>query len=140
MARNGWFWKVQRGEMAPPRIVQTLGGDFRCLDEHQGIVEGRFQVGEEFTNPAGMVQGGIVAAMLDAAMGHALAALLDEQEFAPTLNMNVSYIAGGRPGAFTVIGIVTRKGGSIAFLEARLENEDGKLLATATSTAKIGRF
>lgn len=140
MAKNGWFWKVQRGEASPPPIVQTLRGSFRCLDEEAGTVEGRFEVGEEFTNPAGMVQGGIVAAMLDAAMGHALASLLDEKEFAPTLNMNVSYLAGAKPGAFTAIGSVSRKGGSIAFLEARLESGDGQLLATATSTAKIGRF
>lgn len=140
MAKNGWFWKVQRGEASPPPIVQTLRGSFRCLDEDLGVVEGRFEVGEEFTNPAGMIQGGIVAAMLDAAMGHALAALLDDKEFAPTLNMNVSYLAGARPGVFTAIGTVSRKGGSIAFLEARLESCDGQLLATSTSTAKIGRL
>ena len=57
-----------------------------------------------FTNPAGNIQGGFLAAMLDDTMGPALSATLGPNEFAPTLNLNVSF---ERPA---VVGTIVGKG------------------------------
>jgi len=45
-----------------------------------------------FANPMGNVQGGFLAAMLDDTLGPALAATLGDGEFAPTLELKVSFL------------------------------------------------
>ena len=48
--------------------------------------------------PSGHVQGGFLAAMLDDTMGPALTATLEAGQFAPTVNLNVSFTARPKPG------------------------------------------
>ncbi|MEX1032859.1 MAG: PaaI family thioesterase [Cellvibrionaceae bacterium] len=137
MDRQGFFWKMQRGELPPPNIGKTLGIQFNKIDPEQGTLEASFTIGEEFTNPAGNVQGGILAAILDDTMGPALAAMLEENQFAPTLNLNVSFIKPAKPGKFIGKGKVVKKGATVCYLQGELFNEKNELLATATATAKI---
>ncbi|MGH3158377.1 MAG: PaaI family thioesterase [Streptosporangiaceae bacterium] len=54
--------------------------------------------------------------MLDDTLGPALAATLPEGQFAPTLELKVSFLRPAAPGRFTGTGRVVHRGGSIAFL------------------------
>ena len=137
MSDDNFFWKMQRGELPPPNIGKTLGIEFSDIDIENGTLTANFTIGTEFTNPAGHVQGGIIAAMLDDTMGPALAILLDANQFAPTLNLNVSFIKAALPGRFKGKGKVVNKGRSICYLSGELFDPDNKLIATATATAKI---
>ena len=56
-----------------------------------------------------------------------------------TLEIKVSYFEIARPGELIAYGRIAKLGRSVGFLEAELRNEDGELLAAATSTAKIIR-
>jgi uncharacterized protein (TIGR00369 family) len=56
---------------------------------------------EEWYNPQGSVQGGFIAAMLDDAMGPAAFTVLEPGQFAPTLELKVSYHRPLRAGSFT---------------------------------------
>ncbi len=54
----------------PPSCDLTLG--VVCVDKSQpGVTVWRMQADERFANPAGVMQGGIVSALADAAMGAA---------------------------------------------------------------------
>jgi uncharacterized protein (TIGR00369 family) len=92
----------------------------------------------EFTNPVGHIQGGFLAAMLDDTMGPALAATLDAGEFAPTLNLNVSFARPARVGKLQGKGRILKRGREVCFLAAELFQE-GELVAAATATAIIRR-
>ena len=131
------FWKMQRGELPQPNIARTLGMEFVDIDIDQAQITTRFTINNEFTNPAGQVQGGIIAAMLDDTMGPALVATLEANQFAPTLNLNVSFLRSGMPGVFTGKGKVLKKGRSICYLSGELFDANNQLVATATATAKI---
>jgi uncharacterized protein (TIGR00369 family) len=87
----------------------------------------------------GNVQGGFLAAMLDDTLGPALAATLGDGEFAPTLELKVSFLRPAAPGRITGTGRVVHRGGSIAFLAGELRDETGDVLATATATVRIIR-
>ena len=50
------------------------------------------QARPEFINPAGLIHGGMLAAMLDETLSPALAATLGPGEFAPTLEIKVNFI------------------------------------------------
>ncbi|MBE0594710.1 MAG: PaaI family thioesterase [Gemmatimonadales bacterium] len=136
MDEQAFFWKIMRNELPPPRAAQTLGISFRHVDGEAGSVEVEFQGREEFTNPAGHIQGGFLAAMLDDTMGPALSATLRAGEFAPTVKLNVSFHRPAMVGTFIGRGRVVRKGRDICFLSAEL-HQDEQLIASATATAII---
>ena len=137
--REGPFWEAMDGRRPPPRIAQTLGFELRSWDAESGEMQVGFTVGEEFTNPVGNVQGGIVAAMLDDTLGPAMVATLAPGDFAPTLELKVSFIRPAKPGAFVGKARVVHRGGTVAFLAGELHDEDDVLLATASATVKIVR-
>ncbi len=137
MNKDNFFWRMQRGELPPPSIGKTFSTRFEICDAVNGSLEAHFTIGKEFTNPMGNIQGGIISAMLDDTMGPSVAILLENDEFAPTLNLNVSFIKAGKPGNFLGKGRVVNKGRSVCYLAGELFNETGELLATATATAKI---
>ena len=121
---------------APPSVV-TLGGNIESFDQESGVLEFRFEASEAMTHSGGIVQGGFVAGMLDAAMAHVVFCVLDKLVILATLELKVSYLDVVRPGTLRATGHVLRMGRSIAFLEAEIYSQDQKLLAKGSSTARI---
>ncbi|MBO2926287.1 PaaI family thioesterase [Metapseudomonas otitidis] len=138
MNEKAFFWQVQNGQLPAPKAAATLGIRILAVDGESGIIEVSFEAVEAFTNPVGNIQGGFLAAMLDDTMGPALASTLGEGEFAPTLNLNVSFHRPAQVGTLLGRGRVERRGGQVCFLSAELE-QAGKVVATATATALVSR-
>jgi uncharacterized protein (TIGR00369 family) len=136
MDKNAFFWLVQDGALPTPKAAATLGIDIVEVDGEEGTIEVFFNPTEAFTNPVGNIQGGFLAAMLDDTMGPALASTLKAGEFAPTLNLNVSFHGPAKLGQIKGRGRVDRRGGQVCFLSGELE-QDGQIIATASSTAMI---
>ena len=113
--------------------------EFVQIDGERGIVEVEFEAKPEFLNPAGNVQGGFLAAMLDDTMGPAVTATLDAGEFAPTLNLNVQFHRPARAGALKAVGRVVLRGKEVCQLSGELFQND-KIVATATATAVIRKM
>ena len=122
-----------RGPM--PAAAELLGWEALLIEP--GHIRVRYTARESFYNPMGRVQGGFLAAMLDDAMGPALFTLLEEGQFAPTLEMKVSFLRAARAGTLIADGRVVHKGRSIAFVGGELRTEDGQLVATSTATLRI---
>ena len=110
----------------------------RPLSAEPGHVRMEFTASEQFLNPAGVVQGGFITAMLDDTMGPAAVAQLGPGHFAPTLELKVSFLRPvGARAASCADGRVVHMGKSVAFLEGSLADEEGNLVATATATARV---
>jgi uncharacterized protein (TIGR00369 family) len=122
------------GEGRPP-CAELLG--WEPIGIEPGRVRVRFAARDAFCNGMGNIQGGFLAAMLDDAMGPALFTLLDDEQFAPTLEIKVSFLRPARPGTIIAEGRVVRAGRSVAFLEGTLATEEGELIATGSATARI---
>jgi molybdopterin converting factor subunit 1 len=119
----------------PPKYVELLG--MRPLLTEPGHMRWEFRASDFMLNPAGLVQGGFVTAMLDETMGTAAMAQLGAGRTVPTLELKVSFLRPTRPGRLVCDGRVVQMGKSVAFLEARLEDDEGNLVATATATARV---
>jgi uncharacterized protein (TIGR00369 family) len=134
------FWAVARGDIPPPPAAKLLG--WKVLEARQGSgrIRVQFEATEQFTNPLGSVQGGFLAAMLDDTLGPALATTFAADEFAPTLELKVSFVRPARPGTIIGTGWVVHRGGSVAFLQGELHNAEGELLATGSATARLVRL
>ena len=83
----------------------------------------------------GGIQGGMVAAMLDDVMAFAVGLDLEWGQISPTLELKVSMLNPAKPGRLIAEGRVIKRGRSVGFIEGELFDEEGTLLATASSTA-----
>lgn len=131
------FWAAVRGEVPAPPAAQLLGWKVVEAEPDSGRITIQFEVDERFTNPQGDVQGGFVSAMLDDTMGPACGTTFETNETCITLELKVSFLRAAKPGRFTGTGRVVQRGRSVAFLAADLHDADGRLVATATSTARM---
>lgn len=127
------------GRAEPPPAAVLLGWELVAVDPEAGTVEMSFSATEQFLNPFGAVQGGLLAAMLDDTLGPALVATLGPGESAPTTDLHVQFLRPARPGRLVGRGRIVRKGGDVGFLAGELVDESGEVVAVATATAQIRR-
>jgi len=137
MKRKGPFWDVVNGDSPPSPAATLLGWTLRAIDPESATIEVGFTLDVRFTNPAGHIQGGFLAAMLDDTLGPALVATLDHDQFAPTASLHVQFLEPAFPGAYIGRGRVVRRGASLAFLAGELLTESGTAVATANATTTI---
>jgi uncharacterized protein (TIGR00369 family) len=136
-ARPGPFWDGVQGRAPVPPAAATLGFEFVGADIEAGTIEVAFAATGAFTNPAGNVLGGFLAAMLFDTVGPALLATLGPGQFQSTQQLNVSFLRPVRPGRLLGKGRIVHRDGDLVFLEASLLDGDGALVATATATARV---
>ena len=123
---------ILRGEAPPPPVAELLGirlvsvGDGECVFEMQAL--------PEHANPMGTVQGGVICALADAAMGLAYASLLDEGESFTTLELKTNYLRPVTDGMLVATGRVVHNGRTIGLATCDVVDGDGRKIAHATST------
>lgn len=121
----------------PSPASAILGLELISIDREAMRVRLAFNATDQLCNKWGGIQGGMVAAMLDDAMAIAVGLSLEWGEISPTLEMKTNFLAAGRPGRINAEGRVIKRGKSVAFTEAYLSNEDGEVIATASSTVRF---
>ena len=124
-----------------PLAVETnpLAASLRAelLRLADGRLEMAFAPGAEFLQGAQVIQGGVVGAMLDFAMGFVVMATLPEGLTTATAQLAVSYFKPVLAGRCTVAAEIERSGRTLAFTRATLRDASGTVLATATSVCSI---
>ena len=119
----------------PPNCDLTLG--MVCVDKSQpGRSVWRMAADERFANPVGIIQGGFVAAFADSAMGAASVTFARERKvFSANAEIKVSFLKPARVGTtLTCTAYVISGGNRAAFIEAEVTDDDGRLIAKASST------
>jgi len=122
----------------PPNCDLTLG--LTCVDKSQpGVSVWTMRVDDRFLNPAGIVQGGFLAAMADSSMGAAVVTTLREQKSRiANTEMKITMIRPARLGdLLTCTATVLKPGKVISFVQARIVDADDRLVASASSTYLI---
>lgn len=138
MATDGFERAVAMFARFPtPPCAITLGWELLGADPEAGTIRVGFEGRLEFCNPAGHVQGGFLAAMLDDTMGPAVLVKTDGAYFTPTIDLNVSFLAPARPGRLIGEGKILQLGKTIAFLEGSLFDHEERLVARATASARL---
>lgn len=108
-------------------IMDLMKPEFVSMDDGESKI--RFQVRPEFTIPTGVLQGGMVAVMLDMAMAMAGKGALS------TASLQFEILRPILDKQLTVQGNIVRRGRRIIFAEAVMTNDDGVVLAKGTQTA-----
>lgn len=130
---------IQRGELAPPPAAALLGFELDRVDRGRTVFS--MLADEVHENPMGTMHGGIVAALVDTAMGCAVTSQLDAEVGFTTLELKTNYVRAvtQATGRIFADGTVVHAGGRVATTEARVYDSNGTLYAHATSTCMILR-
>ena len=92
-----------------------------------------YEATEEHRNPAGTLHGGVLATLVDTAMGVAVRSTTEEGEVPATSQLTVTYLRPGTPGALDVTAQVRTRGEHLTVCDADVE-QDGRSLAHAVAT------
>jgi uncharacterized protein (TIGR00369 family) len=118
-------------------IGETLRFNLVEVDAGRAVFEGI--PGPHAYNPMGFVHGGYAATLLDSACGIATLTRLPAGHSFTTLELKVAYHRqmSEATGSVRAEAVVTSFGRRVAFTEGRITDEDGRLLASATSTLLV---
>lgn len=97
----------------------------------------RFQPGTEFLQGRGVIQGGILATMLDFAIAFNCMAVTGEDKAVATANLSVSYLKPASPGVYYADAEIERAGRTLIFARCVLSPENGDPVATATAVMSV---
>ncbi|WP_204331327.1 PaaI family thioesterase [Geodermatophilus sabuli] len=105
----------------------------------EGMVKYRCRPDESAYNPIGVVHGGLVCTLLDSVAGCAVHSTLPAGVGFTSLEIKVSCLRPVRQGEgeLTATGRVTKPGRRAAFAGGEARDEDGRLIATASSTCLV---
>jgi uncharacterized protein (TIGR00369 family) len=131
------FELYRAGAIEPTGIAALF--DIRCPEVEDGRIVFTAKSRAEFANPLGMLHGGVAATLLDSAMGCAVHTTLPAGMVYTSLDISVRYIRAGVVDGteLRAAGRVVHRGRKIRTAEATLTDEQGRLLATATSSLMV---
>lgn len=127
-----YLQKVVRGETPPPPITTLIGFALKSVEPGKAVIE--LDADERHANPFGGVHGGLICDIADTAMGAAYHSTLEENETCSTLELKISFLRPAPKRKIRAEGVVIKKGLNIGFLECDVTDDEGLLIARATST------
>lgn len=126
------------GTRPPPNCAIALGG--RVVGGGDGYFKAEFEATESFYNPANVVQGGFLSAMLDDTLGPAIVTTLAEDEFHSTVDLHVQFVRAAKAGVLTGEAKVTHRGRLVRMAEATLCSADGRVVALGRCTSVVRKM
>jgi uncharacterized protein (TIGR00369 family) len=118
---------------APPAgWMETLGA--RITEAEPGRVVLELVAGPQHRHGGGVVQGGVITQIADAAMGMSLATLQPDGIWNTTIELKINFIRPAIDGRLRAVGRVIEMGETLLFSEADVLDEAGRLIARASST------
>ena len=116
-------------------ISQLIGLQIEPGQPGEAVV--RLDVGQKMHNPMGVVHGGVIALLADAAMGIAFGRTLSDSSSFATIEMKVSYLRPVRQSLLTATAISVARGLRVGFVECVITDSRGKEIARASCTCTV---
>lgn len=120
------------GSIPPPPIATLIGFTLVSVDPGKAIIE--LEASEKHANPMGTLHGGILCDISDAAMGIAYASALKEGESFTTLELKINFIKPVWKARLRAEASVVNGGRTVGLVNCDVFDEQGRLVAQASST------
>jgi uncharacterized protein (TIGR00369 family) len=117
-----------------PTFLDLIGAE--VLESDDGRARLGLEASEKHLNQAGTVHGGVLATLVDAAMGEAVRSTTGEDDVPATSQLTVTYLRPGRPGPLQVTAELRKSGENLSVCEADVE-QDGASLVHAVATFAV---
>jgi len=118
-------------------IISYLG--MEIVRYEPGNVILRLPYKPEFHQGAGRIAGGIIAALIDESMAHAVLTSIDENSVTATIEMNVRYLKAITEGAIESHASIVRQGSTIITTAANIFDERGTMIAQGGGSFWVGQ-
>lgn len=115
--------------------MQMLGA--RVTEAGPGRVVIELEAGPQHRHGGGVVQGGVIAQIADAAMGMSLATLQKDGMWNTTIELKINFVRPAVEGRLRAIGRVVEMRQSLLFGEADVVDAGDRLIARASSTCMV---
>ena len=116
----------------PPPVAELIG--IEVVEAGAGTCTMRLEAEERHSNPMGTIHGGIICDLADAAMGMSFFSTLEEGESFTTLELKMNYLRPFWTGTLLAHGSVISRGKTVGLTECQILDDQGRLIAHATST------
>ena len=116
----------------PPPVAELIGIDVERAEGGETVMT--LLAEERHSNPMGTLHGGILCDLADAAMGMAYYSTLEPGETFTTLELKINFLRPFWTGRLVARGRVVSKGRTVGMAECGIDDEQGRLVAKATST------
>jgi uncharacterized protein (TIGR00369 family) len=107
------------------------------LEASPGRVTVEMRVEERHLNLQGFVHGGMLAILADTACGLSIRSAMEPGRLHVTADLDIHFLAPARPGKVLGRGTAVKVGRSLAFAEASIEDDEGRLLARAQTRFSV---
>ena len=126
---------VEDLQFAP--VQHVIGFQLIARDNGRAVV--LFNPTARHVNPMGTLHGGILCDIADAAMGMAYGSQLARDESFTTLELKINFLKPVWKSRLRATGRVVKSGRTIGLVECDITDQDGRLVARASSTCMILR-
>jgi acyl-CoA thioesterase len=116
-------------------LQEFLG--MQLLEDTAGVGTAKAVVVAEHLNPNGVVHGGVIFTLVDTAMGKATMSVLDVGLFCATVEISLRFIRPASTGTMIAVANVVKRGRNIVHVEARVQDDSDRLIATGTGTFAV---
>ncbi len=132
MSHLEYLHKIISGEEQGALVAELIG--MRMVAAEVGRVTFELDVGPQHSSPPGTLHGGILCDLADAAMGCANLSRLEPDEMFTTVELKINFLKPVWEGRLTAVGEVIKAGRTLALIDCRVTDDEGSLVAYATST------
>ncbi len=124
-----------QGKVSPPPIAQLLG--LKVTDFCEGCTTVEMEATNKLWNPMNTLHGGVYCDLADIAMGFSFLTTLNKDELFTTVDLRINYLKPVTTGKLIATSKIIKRGKRLGYVECEIVNEQGKLVAKASSTCII---
>jgi uncharacterized protein (TIGR00369 family) len=123
---------IARAKAKDVPVATLIGFEVREISNGRAVIT--LSAGRRHANPMGTLHGGILCDIADAAMGMAFASTLAPDESFTTIELKINFFRPVWEAQLQAEGKVVRRGSTIGYVECDVSDEQGRLVAKASST------
>jgi uncharacterized protein (TIGR00369 family) len=129
---SDYLKKLQEGQKGLNPFLDFMGVDLLQLGE--GYARFKMPVRPEYLQGAGSMQGGLIVALADEAIAHAMMTLLKPDEGLTTIELKSNFLSGVRRGDLIAAATVFKKGRSLILGDCLVTDNTEKNICRVSAT------
>ena len=129
LRQRDFMARVKANDVA---IARLIGFEAKEIAEGRAVLI--LAAGPQHANPMGTLHGGVLCDIADAAMGIAFASTLGPDETFTTVELKINFFRPVWEARLLADGKVVRRGSLMGYMECDITDEQGRLVAKASST------
>jgi uncharacterized protein (TIGR00369 family) len=126
------------GEIPISPIADLLG--FKITNYCDGCTTIEMEVSEKYWNALDTLHGGVYCDLADAAMGFSFFTTLEDDETYTTVDLRMTFLRAVKTGKLIASSAIIKRGRRLGYMECEVTNEEGKLVAKASSTCIVQKL